>query len=233
MLNREDNEILVRTGAGTAMGEYFRRYWLPVALSRELPSPDCAPIRVKVMGEELVAFRDTQGRVGLIEPGCAHRGTNLFFGRNEENGLRCVHHGWKFDVTGKCVDMPNVPPHQDVKHHVKLAAYPVTERYGLVWIYMGGRAVPPPFPDFAWTKMAPDQVIKMKAITECRKTAGWVTRVCFKSSSDPVNMISEIRNPRISLACSKSRCARDHGPSNPRYAGLLRSTSGSSRRSSG
>jgi len=101
MLSAADNELLTRTGAGTPMGDYFRRYWLPVALSSEMPEPDSPPIRVKVMGEELVAFRDSNGRVGLIEPRCAHRGSNLFFGRNEECGLRCVHHGWKYDVEGK------------------------------------------------------------------------------------------------------------------------------------
>src|SRR4051794_3807283 len=107
MMSPADNETLVRTGEGTPMGEYFRRYWLPVALSKELEA-DGPPIRVKVMGEALVAFRDTENRVGLLEPACAHRGSNLFFGRNEECGLRCIHHGWKYDVNGKCVDMPNV-----------------------------------------------------------------------------------------------------------------------------
>ena len=146
MLKREDNDILVRTGAGTPMGEYFRRYWLPIALSRELPAPDCPPIRVKVMGEELVAFRDTQGRVGLLEPGCAHRGTNLFFGRNEENGLRCVHHGWKFDVTGKCVDMPNVPPGAAMRDRVSLLAYPTREYGQMIWAYLGPKERMPALP---------------------------------------------------------------------------------------
>ena len=109
MLSAADNELLTRTGAGTPMGEYFRRYWQPVALCRELPELDCPPIRVKVLGEELVAFRDTQGRVGLIEPQCAHRGANSF-GRNEEGGLRCIYHGWKYDVHGRCIELPNVPP---------------------------------------------------------------------------------------------------------------------------
>src|SRR5499426_3235849 len=109
MLSAADNELLVRTGPRTAMGEYFRRFWQPVALSRELPDPEGPPIRLKVMDEDLVAFRDTAGRVGLIEPHCAHRGANLFFGRNEESGIRCIYHGWKYDVDGRCVDMPNVP----------------------------------------------------------------------------------------------------------------------------
>src|SRR5512139_3724636 len=108
MLTSVDNELLTCTGPGTAMGEYFRRYWQPVALAREMPGPDSPPIRVRVMGEDLVAFRNTEGRVGLIAPHCAHRGADLFFGRNEECGIRCIYHGWKYDVDGSCVEMPNV-----------------------------------------------------------------------------------------------------------------------------
>ncbi|TAL74399.1 MAG: hypothetical protein EPN79_00540 [Burkholderiaceae bacterium] len=104
MLNREDNELLTRTGADTPMGQLVRRFWIPVLLSAELAEPDCPPKKVKVMGEDLLAFRDTTGRVGLVEPTCPHRGANLYFGRNEECGLRCVFHGLKFDVDGNCVD---------------------------------------------------------------------------------------------------------------------------------
>ena len=146
MLSAADNEALVRTDAGTPMGEYFRRYWLPVALSREMPQPDSPPIRVKVMGEELVAFRDTNGRVGLIEPRCAHRGTSLFFGRNEECGLRCVHHGWKYDVEGRCVDMPNVPPGVAMQGKVSIKAYPTREFGEIVWAYLGPREKMPELP---------------------------------------------------------------------------------------
>ena len=139
MLSAADNELLVRTGEGTAMGEYFRRYWLPVALSREMPAPDSPPIRVKVMGEELIAFRDTNGRVGLIEPRCAHRGTSLYFGRNEECGLRCIHHGWKYDVEGKCIEMPNVDPDAGMQGKISIKAYPTREFGELVWAYLGPR----------------------------------------------------------------------------------------------
>src|SRR5258706_9496351 len=127
MLSAAATEILVRTGAGTPMGKYFRRSGLRVAPSREMPAPDSPPIRVKVMGEELVAFRDTNGRVGLIEPHCAHRGTSLFFGRNEECGLRCIHHGWKYDVDGKCVEMPNVEADAGMHGKVSIKAYPTRE----------------------------------------------------------------------------------------------------------
>jgi phthalate 4,5-dioxygenase oxygenase subunit len=139
MLSAADNELLVRTGPGTAMGAYFRRYWLPLALSRELPEPDSAPLRVRLLGEDLVAFRDTAGRVGLIEPACAHRGANLFFGRNEDGGIRCIYHGWKYDISGRCIDMPNVPA--DAAYHGKLSikAYPTRELADMVWAYLGPR----------------------------------------------------------------------------------------------
>src|SRR5258706_9530903 len=100
------NELLTRVGRGTPIGELFRRYWLPVLLGEELPEPDCAPVRVKLLGERLIAFRDTRGRIGLIEEFCAHRGVSLWFGGNEGNGIRCPYHGWKYDVTGQCVDLP-------------------------------------------------------------------------------------------------------------------------------
>jgi phthalate 4,5-dioxygenase oxygenase subunit len=137
MLTPADNELLTRTGAGTAMGEYFRRFWQPVALSRELAEPDSAPIRVQVLGEQLVAFRDTQGRVGLIEPRCAHRGANLFFGRNEEGGIRCIYHGWKYDVTGKCIELPNVPAGSAYHGKISIQAYPTREFGDIVWAYLG------------------------------------------------------------------------------------------------
>ncbi len=119
MLNANDNQMLTRTGADTPMGRYFRRFWLPVALARELSQPDGPPIRLRVMDENLIAFRPSDGRVGLVEPACPHRGANLFYGRNEENGLRCVYHGWKFDATGHCVDMPNVPA--DAAYHGRMS----------------------------------------------------------------------------------------------------------------
>ena len=137
MLSKEDNERLTRTGADTPMGQYFRRFWQPVALEEELPEPDGPPIRITAMGEELVAFRDTDGRLGLLDAHCPHRGANLFFGRNEDCGLRCVYHGWKFDVEGKAMDLPNIPP--GARHHesIHAKAYPTRERGEIVWAYMG------------------------------------------------------------------------------------------------
>ena len=137
MLTAEENAILTKTDADTPMGEYFRRYWQPIALSEELPEPDSDPLRVTVMGEELVAFRDTNGCVGLMDRRCPHRGADLFFGRNEECGLRCVYHGWKFDIEGNAVDLPNVPP--GVRHHqtMRIKTYPTREYGDVVWAYMG------------------------------------------------------------------------------------------------
>ena len=115
MLSREDNELVSRVGPGTPMGELMRQYWLPAMLSSELPSADSDPVRVLLLGEQLIAFRDTNGKVGLIQNNCSHRGASLFFGRNEEAGLRCVYHGWKFDTSGACIDMPNEPAGSDFK----------------------------------------------------------------------------------------------------------------------
>jgi phthalate 4,5-dioxygenase oxygenase subunit len=147
MLSKEDNELLCRVGPGTPMGDLMRRYWLPAMLSSELPSSDSDPLRVKLLGEELIAFRDSNARVGLLANNCPHRGASLFFGRNEEAGLRCVFHGWKFDTGGACIDMPNEPAESDFRTKVKAVAYPCQERGGVVWTYMGPESDPPPLPE--------------------------------------------------------------------------------------
>jgi phenylpropionate dioxygenase-like ring-hydroxylating dioxygenase large terminal subunit len=137
MLSTEDNELLTRTSAGTPMGELFRRFWLPALLPSELPEADCPPIRFRILGEDLVAFRDSNGSVGFFAQACPHRGASLFFGRNEEEGLRCVYHGWKFDITGACVDMPSEPAESNFRHKVRVKSYPSAEFGGLIWTYMG------------------------------------------------------------------------------------------------
>lgn len=147
MLSVVDNDLITRVGRGTPMGELMREYWIPALLSSELPRPDSDPVRVLLLGEQLVAFRDSEGQVGLVQHLCPHRQASLFYGRNEEGGLRCVYHGWKFDVTGRCVDMPNEPPRADFKHKVRATAYPTQERGGIVWAYLGPREEPPPLPD--------------------------------------------------------------------------------------
>jgi phenylpropionate dioxygenase-like ring-hydroxylating dioxygenase large terminal subunit len=147
MLSKIDNETACRVGPGTPMGNLMRQYWLPALLSRELPHPDSDPVRVVLLGEKLIAFRDTNGQVGLIHNHCPHRGASLFFGRNEEAGLRCVYHGWKFDVQGSCIDMPNEPAESDFETKVTAITYPTKEHNGLIWAYMGPRETPPPRPD--------------------------------------------------------------------------------------
>jgi phthalate 4,5-dioxygenase oxygenase subunit len=124
MLSRPENELLTRTGPGTAMGEAMRRYWIPALLAREIAESDGPPVRVRLLGEDLVAFRDSDGRIGLLDEFCPHRRASLFFGRNEECGLRCVYHGWKFAVDGSCVDQLNEPEENQFKHKVRLTAYP-------------------------------------------------------------------------------------------------------------
>ena len=140
-----DSADLVHVGPGTVMGSLMRQYWLPAVLSREL-QPDGDPLRLMLLGERLIAFRDSAGRVGIMDHRCPHRCASLFLGRNEEGGIRCVYHGWKFDVDGRCTDMPNVPPEEDFKHKVRARAYRTAERNGLVWVYMGDRPDPPPLP---------------------------------------------------------------------------------------
>ncbi len=152
MLSAEDNERLTRVGPGTPMGVMLRRYWLPACLAEELPVADGAPIRVRLLGENLVAFRDANGDVGLIEDACPHRRAPMFFGRNEEHGLRCVYHGWKFDRHGKCTDMPSEPPDSLFKTKVTITAYPTYESGGLIWAYMGAPEHQPPVPDYEWMR---------------------------------------------------------------------------------
>jgi phthalate 4,5-dioxygenase oxygenase subunit len=156
MLSREENKILTQIGPGTPMGEVMRRYWMPALLSKELPEPDCPPVRVKLLGEDLVAFRDSQGRIGLLEEYCPHRLASLFLGRNEENGLRCVYHGWKFDVAGICVDMPNEPAENNFKDKIRTKSYPTMDQGGVIWAYMGPREKQPESPGMEWSR-APEQ----------------------------------------------------------------------------
>lgn len=137
---------LMHVGPGTLMGNFMREYWLPALISTELTA-DGDPVRLKLLGEQLIAFRDSSGRVGVMDHRCPHRCASLFLGRNEENGLRCVYHGWKFDVEGNCVDKPNVPAAWEFKQKVSAKAYRAVERGGVVWVYMGNsQEAPPPFP---------------------------------------------------------------------------------------
>ncbi len=146
MTTASENELLTRIGPGTPMGSFMREHWIPACMSSEIVA-DGQPLRLALLGEKLIAFRDTRGKVGVMDHRCPHRCASLFFGRNEEGGLRCVYHGWKFDADGNCLDMPNVPPELDFKEKVKARIYPSAERGGLLYVYMGSRAVAPPLPE--------------------------------------------------------------------------------------
>ena len=165
MLTREENELVSRVSAGTPMGEAMRRYWIPAFLSVELPEADCPPVRVKLLGEDLVAFRDTSGRVGILDELCPHRLASLWLGRNEENGLRCVYHGWKFDVNGACVDQMNEP--EPFAHKIKATSYATAEMGGIVWAYMGPAEKQPPLPKFEWTQAPEANRSVTKVLQEC------------------------------------------------------------------
>jgi phenylpropionate dioxygenase-like ring-hydroxylating dioxygenase large terminal subunit len=167
VLSAADNELLTRTGPGTAMGDLFRRFWIPAALSQELPEPDGAPVRVKIMGEDLIAFRDTEGRVGLVDPRCPHRGANLFFGRNEQCGIRCAYHGWKFDVTGRCVDLPTMPPESTLRDRVRITSYPVREWGDFVWAYLGPAGPLPELPGLEFALVPPAHRFVSKKLQQC------------------------------------------------------------------
>jgi phthalate 4,5-dioxygenase oxygenase subunit len=167
MLTKEKNDLLTQTSPGTPMGKLFRCYWLPALLAEELPEPDCPPVRVQLLSERLIAFRDSEGRLGLMDELCAHRRVSLWFGRNEESGLRCPYHGWKFDVTGQCVDIPSEPPESTLCSKIRLKAYSLVEKGGILWAYMGDPEKKPPLPEFEVLNVRPEQRFVSKRFQEC------------------------------------------------------------------
>jgi len=167
MITAKQNDDLTRTGLGTLMGDLFRRYWLPALHASELPAPDSPPVRVKLLSENLIAFRDTLGRLGLIDEFCAHRGVSLWFGRNEECGLRCPYHGWKYDVSGQCVDLPSEGDSGPMRQRIKLKSYPCIEAGGVIWTYMGPPELKPAPPAFEWVSVAPERRFVSKRLQEC------------------------------------------------------------------
>ena len=165
-------EDIVRTGPGTPMGELMRQYWIPAARSTELEA-DGAPVRILLLGEKLIAFRDTSGRVGVMDHRCPHRCASLFLGRNEENGIRCVYHGWKYDVDGNCVDQANLPERQQFKDRIRAKAYLTAERNGVVWVYMGDPAKAPALPPFD-ACLAPADLIQLRFV---QRHCNWLQAV--------------------------------------------------------
>jgi len=167
MLSREENELLTRVHADRPMGRLFRRYWIPALLSEEIPEPDCPSVRVRLLGEDLVAFRDSEGRIGLVGEHCAHRGTSLFYGRNEECGLRCIYHGWKYDIEGNVLETPAEPAGSQLKNKVRHTAYSCVEAGGMVFAYLGPGEQKPLFPTYAWLGVPQNQVYIAKSLLEC------------------------------------------------------------------
>ena len=196
MLSREDNELLCRVGRGTPMGDLLRQFWMPCLPSRALPTPDGPPTKVRILAEDLVAFRDTRGDVGLLPANCPHRGASLFFGRNEECGLRCSYHGWKFDVTGRCVDMPNEPEESNFKDKVRARAYPCRDVNGVIWTYLGPREVPPPLPAFEINTLPAEQVYPpIMMLEECN----WMQALEGDIDSSHIDFVHAKRSADVKL----------------------------------
>ncbi|MCH8940509.1 MAG: Rieske 2Fe-2S domain-containing protein, partial [Chloroflexi bacterium] len=165
MLSATDNALLTKVGPGTLMGEFMRQFWIPAIQSNELAEPDSDPVRIRLLCEDLIAFRDTNGDVGIVDNACPHRRASLFFGRNEECGLRCVYHGWKFDVDGNCVDQMNEP--RQFKDQVKITAYPTLDMGGVVWAYRGPADKQPAPPKFELTQVPETHRYMTKVWQEC------------------------------------------------------------------
>ena len=166
MLSREDNELLTRTGPGTPMGAFLRQYWIPVVLSSELVAGGRVK-RVQLLGERLIAFRAKSGRPGLVGEFCPHRLASLYFGRVEEAGMRCVYHGWKFGMDGRCLEMPNEPPGSGFASKIRHVGYPCEEAGGMIWAYMGPASPPPPIPHLEWTLLPDSHSFASKRVQEC------------------------------------------------------------------
>jgi len=166
MLSKEDNQLLTQTNPGTPMGEMFRKYWIPVANSEELER-DGKPMRVKLLGEDLVAFRDTNGDVGLVDERCPHRGTSLYYGINDGCGLRCMYHGWKFNTNGDCVEIPSEEEDGKFRKSIKLKNYPTHEAGGVIWTYMGPAEEEPPLPKFYWLNLPKKNKLIERVWQEC------------------------------------------------------------------
>jgi phenylpropionate dioxygenase-like ring-hydroxylating dioxygenase large terminal subunit len=166
MLKQEINELLTQTGPGTPMGDLFRQYWLPALLAEELPEDGCPPVRLKLLSERMIAFRDSAGRYGLIDEFCAHRGASLWFGNNETDGsaagIRCAYHGWKYDVSGRCIDVPSEPDNSSFCSKVKLTAYPLVKIGEVLWTYMGDPETQPVPPEFEWVRVPAEQTYTSK-----------------------------------------------------------------------
>lgn len=167
MLGREDVELFCRVGKGTPVGEVFRRHWTPALPASDIARPGGAPVRVSLLGEQLVAFRDSAGQIGVLDEFCSHRGASLALGRNEECGLRCIYHGWKFAVDGSIQETPNMPADSHFKDLNFQLSYPAREAGGVVWVYMGPREEEPPFPHYRWFDVPAEELYVVETVVGC------------------------------------------------------------------
>jgi len=212
MFSAADNDCLTQTGRDTPMGELFRRFWLPVALSAELPEADGAPLRVRVLAEDLVAFRASDGRVGLVESQCAHRGANLFFGRNEAQGIRCIYHGWKYDLEGRAVEMPNVPAGAAYHGRTSITAYPTREFAGMVWAYLGPRESLPAMPELEAGLVPPAHRFVSKKLQQCnwaQSVEGALDTAHFSFLHMPAPRVMEAVHPDANADARRLTWMRD------------------------
>jgi phthalate 4,5-dioxygenase len=191
MLSPQENEILCRVGLGTPMGEALRRFWVPACLSEELASPDSGPIRLRILGEDLVAFRDSKGRVGVVEAYCPHKLANLYWGRVENCALSCAYHGWTFDADGNCLATPNEPDHAEMRRKIRLTAYPTREAGGMVWAFMGPRERMPELPGLEWAQVPPDHV----HLSRWLQRTNWVQGMEGELDSSHISFLHRSFNP--------------------------------------
>lgn len=166
-MKKEDNDRLTQTDAGTPMGELFRRYWLPALTRDELPTNDCGPVRIPLLGEKLIAIRDSGGRAAILQEACPHRQASLYFGRCEDGGIRCPYHGWKFDAEGRCLDVPSEPAQSNFHGQIQITSYPTVERGGVIWVYMGPPELQPEPPQFEWAGLPETFLFVTKRIQQC------------------------------------------------------------------
>jgi len=187
MLSKANNDLLTQTGPGTPCGEFLRSYWQPIAAAEEMPI-DGAPLPIRIMSEDLVLFRNDRGELGLIGQFCPHRGTDLSYGRVENGGLRCLYHGWLFDIHGKCLDQPAEPKDKKFCHKVRHVAYPVQEKGGAIWAYLG-KGEPPLIPDFEFLMGPEENRLTFRVIQTCNWLQG------LESSTDPAHTTYLHRRP--------------------------------------
>lgn len=189
MLSKENNQLLCSVGPGTPAGEMFRSIWLPALLASQLPRPGCSPVRLKLLGEELVAFRAGNGEVGIVQARCAHRLAPLYYGKVENEGIRCAYHGWLFDGQGRCLEIPSEGGASPVCKNVGLRAYQVREKADIVWVYMGA-GEPPALPKFPWIELPAEQRLASVWLQE----TNWLQGAEGEIDSSHVSILHKSKN---------------------------------------